>query len=37
MDIKDAVTTLLRDSLILVFNQDKLDAVETAKAVIQAG
>jgi 2-dehydro-3-deoxyphosphogluconate aldolase/(4S)-4-hydroxy-2-oxoglutarate aldolase len=37
MDIRDTVGTLLRDGLILVFNQDKLDVVETAKALIKAG
>jgi 2-dehydro-3-deoxyphosphogluconate aldolase/(4S)-4-hydroxy-2-oxoglutarate aldolase len=37
MDAKDTVRTLLRDGLILVFNQDKLDVVETARALIEAG
>ncbi|MHC4361266.1 MAG: bifunctional 4-hydroxy-2-oxoglutarate aldolase/2-dehydro-3-deoxy-phosphogluconate aldolase [Planctomycetota bacterium] len=37
MDVKGTVGTLLRDGLILVFNQDKLDVVETAKALIEAG
>jgi 2-dehydro-3-deoxyphosphogluconate aldolase/(4S)-4-hydroxy-2-oxoglutarate aldolase len=37
MDIKTAITTLLRDGFILVFNQDKLDIVRTAKALIKAG
>jgi 2-dehydro-3-deoxyphosphogluconate aldolase/(4S)-4-hydroxy-2-oxoglutarate aldolase len=37
MDIKSTITTLLRDGLILVFNQDKLDVVKTAKALIKAG
>jgi 2-dehydro-3-deoxyphosphogluconate aldolase/(4S)-4-hydroxy-2-oxoglutarate aldolase len=37
MDINDTVGTLLRNGLILVFNQDKLDVVETAKALIKAG
>ena len=37
MDVKDTVGTLLRDGLILVFNQDKLDVVETARALIKAG
>ncbi|MHC4616645.1 MAG: bifunctional 4-hydroxy-2-oxoglutarate aldolase/2-dehydro-3-deoxy-phosphogluconate aldolase [Planctomycetota bacterium] len=37
MDISSTVTTLLRDGLILVFNQDKLDVVETAKALTKAG
>ncbi len=37
MDIKDTIITLLRDGLILVFNQDKLDIVKTAQALIKAG
>jgi 2-dehydro-3-deoxyphosphogluconate aldolase/(4S)-4-hydroxy-2-oxoglutarate aldolase len=37
MDIKQTVTTLLRDGLILVFNQDKLDVVRTAEALMKAG
>jgi 2-dehydro-3-deoxyphosphogluconate aldolase/(4S)-4-hydroxy-2-oxoglutarate aldolase len=37
MDIKTAITTLLRDGLILVFNQDKLDIVKTAEALMKAG
>ncbi len=37
MDIKSTITTLLRDALILVFNQDKLDVVKTAEALIKAG
>ncbi len=37
MDIKSTITTLLRDGFILVFNQDKLDIVKTAKALIKAG
>jgi 2-dehydro-3-deoxyphosphogluconate aldolase/(4S)-4-hydroxy-2-oxoglutarate aldolase len=37
MDIKSTITTLLRDGLILVFNQDKLDVVKTAEALIEAG
>ncbi len=37
MNIKDTITTLLRDGLILVFNQDKLDVVKTAEALIKAG
>jgi len=36
MDIKGIITTLLRDGLILVFNQDKLDVVKTAEALIKA-
>jgi 2-dehydro-3-deoxyphosphogluconate aldolase/(4S)-4-hydroxy-2-oxoglutarate aldolase len=37
MDIESTITTLLRDGLILVFNQDKLDIVKTAEALIKAG
>ena len=37
MDIETTVTTLLRDGFILVFNQDKLDIVKTAEALIAAG
>jgi 2-keto-3-deoxy-6-phosphogluconate aldolase len=37
MEIKSTITTLLRDGLILVFNQDKLDVVKTAQALIKAG
>jgi 2-keto-3-deoxy-6-phosphogluconate aldolase len=37
MDIKNAINTLLKDGLILVFNQDKLDVVKTAEALIKAG
>lgn len=37
MDIKGTITTLLRDGFILVFNQDKLDIVRTARALIAAG
>lgn len=37
MDTKSTITTLLRDGLILVFNQDKLDVVKTAEALIKAG
>ena len=37
MLIEETVTTLLRDGLILVFNQDKLDVVKTAKALKKAG
>lgn len=37
MDIKTATTALLRDGFILVFNQDKLDIVKTAEALIAAG
>jgi 2-dehydro-3-deoxyphosphogluconate aldolase/(4S)-4-hydroxy-2-oxoglutarate aldolase len=37
MDIETVLTTLLRDGFILVFNQDKLDIVKTAQAVLAAG
>ena len=37
MDIKSTLTTLLRDGFILVFNQDKLDIVKTAEALIKVG
>jgi 2-dehydro-3-deoxyphosphogluconate aldolase/(4S)-4-hydroxy-2-oxoglutarate aldolase len=37
MDIKKTIETLLRDGFILVFNQDKLDVVKTAEALIKAG
>ncbi len=37
MDIKSAITTLLKDGFILVFNQDKLDVVKTAQALQTAG
>jgi 2-dehydro-3-deoxyphosphogluconate aldolase/(4S)-4-hydroxy-2-oxoglutarate aldolase len=37
MDITTALTTLLRDGFILVFNQDKLDIVKTAEALLAAG
>jgi len=37
MAIKETVTTLLRDGFILVFNQDKLDLVKTAQALVKAG
>ena len=37
MDIKSTITTLLRDGFILVFNQDKLDIVKTAEALVKAG
>jgi 2-dehydro-3-deoxyphosphogluconate aldolase/(4S)-4-hydroxy-2-oxoglutarate aldolase len=37
MDIKSTITTLLRDGLILVFNQERLDVVKTAQALIKAG
>jgi 2-dehydro-3-deoxyphosphogluconate aldolase/(4S)-4-hydroxy-2-oxoglutarate aldolase len=37
MAAKDTLTRLLNDGFILVFNQDKLDVVRTAEALIQAG
>jgi 2-dehydro-3-deoxyphosphogluconate aldolase/(4S)-4-hydroxy-2-oxoglutarate aldolase len=37
MEIMRTITTLLRDGFILVFNQDKLDIVRTAEALIAAG
>jgi 2-dehydro-3-deoxyphosphogluconate aldolase/(4S)-4-hydroxy-2-oxoglutarate aldolase len=37
MNIKDTITTLLRDGFILVFNQNKLDIIKTAEALIEAG
>jgi len=37
MNIKSTITTLLRDGFILVFNQDKLDIVRTADALMSAG
>ena len=37
MDVKSTIATLLRDGFILVFNQDKLDVVRTAEALIKAG
>jgi len=37
MDAKSIITTLLRDGFILVFNQDRLDVVRTAEALVKAG
>ncbi len=37
MDIRTAIVTLIRDGFILVFNQDKLDIVRTAQALVEAG
>jgi 2-dehydro-3-deoxyphosphogluconate aldolase/(4S)-4-hydroxy-2-oxoglutarate aldolase len=37
MDIKSTIEILLKDGFILVFNQDKLDVVKTAEALIEAG
>jgi 2-dehydro-3-deoxyphosphogluconate aldolase/(4S)-4-hydroxy-2-oxoglutarate aldolase len=37
MNIKSTIETLIRDGFILVFNQDKLDVVKTAEALMKAG
>jgi len=37
MNIKSTIETLLKDGFILVFNQDKLDVVKTAEALMKAG
>ncbi len=37
MDIRRTIERLLRDGFILVFNQDKLDVVKTAQALMKAG
>jgi 2-dehydro-3-deoxyphosphogluconate aldolase/(4S)-4-hydroxy-2-oxoglutarate aldolase len=37
MNIKSTIKTLLKDGFILVFNQDKLDVVRTAEALMKAG
>ena len=37
MDLNATITTLLRDGFILVFNQDKLDIIKTAEALVAAG
>ncbi len=37
MPVKDTIKTLLQDGFILVFNQDALDVVKTAEALIAAG
>ena len=37
MNVKSTIETLLRDGFILVFNQDKLDVVKTAEALVKAG
>ena len=37
MEITSVITTLLKDGFILVFNQDKLDIVKTAEALVKAG
>jgi len=37
MEVKRTIATLLKDGFILVFNQDKLDVVGAAEALIRAG
>jgi 2-dehydro-3-deoxyphosphogluconate aldolase/(4S)-4-hydroxy-2-oxoglutarate aldolase len=37
MDIKTTIQTLLKDGYILVFNEDRLDVLKTAEALIEAG
>ncbi|MBE0536696.1 MAG: bifunctional 4-hydroxy-2-oxoglutarate aldolase/2-dehydro-3-deoxy-phosphogluconate aldolase [Phycisphaerae bacterium] len=37
MDMKTTLTTIIRDGFILVFNEDKLDIVKTAEALMKAG
>ncbi len=37
MNVKNVLQTILRDGFILVFNQDKLDIVKTAEALMKAG
>ena len=37
MDIKSTIERLLRDGFILAFNEDKLDVVKTAQALMKAG
>lgn len=37
MNIKSTIETLLKDGFILVFNQDKLDVVKTAEALMKTG
>jgi len=37
MDVNSTIRTLLKDGFILVFNQDKLDIVKTAEALMKAG
>ena len=37
MMARDAIGRILRDGYILVFNQDKLDVVQTARALLEAG
>lgn len=37
MDVKSTIETLVRDGFILVFNEDDLDVIKTAHALIEAG
>jgi len=37
MDIKTTVKVLIRDGFILIFNEDRLDIVKTAEALLEAG
>jgi len=37
MDIQKIIQVLLRDGFILVFNEDRLDIVKTAQALLEAG
>jgi 2-dehydro-3-deoxyphosphogluconate aldolase/(4S)-4-hydroxy-2-oxoglutarate aldolase len=37
MDIKATIQTLIRDGFILVFNEERLDIVKTAGALLEAG
>jgi 2-dehydro-3-deoxyphosphogluconate aldolase/(4S)-4-hydroxy-2-oxoglutarate aldolase len=37
MDIKTTIQVLVRDGFILVFNEDRLDIVKTAEALLEAG
>jgi 2-dehydro-3-deoxyphosphogluconate aldolase/(4S)-4-hydroxy-2-oxoglutarate aldolase len=37
MEVEYTIKTLLKDGFILVFNQDKLDVVKTAQALVKAG
>ncbi len=37
MTVRETLTILLRDGFILVFNQDALDVVATAEALVEAG
>ena len=37
MEVANVLQTILRDGFILVFNQDKLDIVKTAEALMKAG